>query len=423
MVGNNYYTYDTIPNYSGKQKTLGEILLPPKEIPDEYVIDPSSILKEKGWKYLKGAKDEPRKGTDDFTYQYKEGPMIFPDALDKPSRTIVTGEGGSTPSRFKHVVKFNPTREMNESLDLETKECQAIRKEFGLAKSEWLRRLTPVELELLNMFPPNHTAGPTDGKRAFFMGNALVIGIIQKLGDALEFNNVSYPGDVDEIISKLIARHENKDSTPIQIGPTTSLVPQLNYTGRMATMAYDMDTSAMKGWRKWRIVMNANRQYCGLLDFQIIDTDLWKDGKMRHDALMAGILENLTPQIITDLYNGKSPHKMNLKSKQLIYATNLWAAFIEQEVNWGSNIFQLHTHFGDTRYMYMKDKWENGKKCEYLEKAVPRDYFCSHIFALFSVLEHDLSNIDTIVNKWKKTYMRLQRGALLSSIVLTLKKN
>ena len=40
---------------------------------------------------------------------------------------------------------------------------------------------------------------------------------------------------------------------------------------------------------------------------------------------MAGILENLTPQIITDLYNGKSPHKMNLTSKQLIYATNLWA--------------------------------------------------------------------------------------------------
>ena len=143
--------------------------------------------------------------------------------------------------------------------------------------------------------------------------------------------------------------------------------------------------------------------------FQIIDTDLWKDGKMRHDALMAGILENLTPQIITDLYNGKSPHKMNLTSKQLIYATNLWAAFIEQEVNWGSNIFQLHTHFGDTRYMYMKDKWENGKKCEYLEKAVPRDYFCSHIFALFSVLEHDLSNIDTIVNKWKKTYMRTSK--------------
>jgi hypothetical protein len=27
--------------------------------------------------------------------------------------------------------------------------------------------------------------GPTDGKRAFFMGNALVIGIISKLGNEL----------------------------------------------------------------------------------------------------------------------------------------------------------------------------------------------------------------------------------------------
>ena len=64
---------------------------------------------------------------------------------------------------------------MKESFDLETKECQAIRKEFGLTKSEWLRRLTPVELERLNMFPDNHTEGPTDGKWAkFFMGNLVI---------------------------------------------------------------------------------------------------------------------------------------------------------------------------------------------------------------------------------------------------------
>ena len=185
MIGNNYYTYDTVPNYDGPVTNLSEILLTPGKVPIEYVVEPDSVMKEKGWKYLKGAKDEPRKGRDDFTYTYKEGPMIFPDALDKPSRTIITGEGGATPSRFKHVVKFKPTKKMKESFDLETKECQAIRKEFGLAKSEWLRRLTPVELERLNMFPDNHTDGPTDGKRAFFMGNALVIGIISKLGNEL----------------------------------------------------------------------------------------------------------------------------------------------------------------------------------------------------------------------------------------------
>jgi DNA (cytosine-5)-methyltransferase 1 len=35
------------------------------------------------------------------------------------------------------------------------------------------------------MFPDNHTVGPTDGKRAFFMGNALVVGIIERLAEVL----------------------------------------------------------------------------------------------------------------------------------------------------------------------------------------------------------------------------------------------
>jgi DNA (cytosine-5)-methyltransferase 1 len=87
--------------------------------------------------------------------------MIFPDALDKPSRTIITGEGGSSPSRFKHVI--------------ETKDGKK-------------RRLTPIELERLNMFPDNHTEGVSDVRRAFFMGNALVVGIIEKLGKSLAKN-------------------------------------------------------------------------------------------------------------------------------------------------------------------------------------------------------------------------------------------
>jgi len=50
-----------------------------------------------------------------------------------------------------------------------------------------LRRLSPLELERLNMFPENHTQleGITDAKRAFFMGNALVVGIVEQVGNAL----------------------------------------------------------------------------------------------------------------------------------------------------------------------------------------------------------------------------------------------
>jgi len=85
--------------------------------------------------------------------------MIYPDALDNASRTIITGEGGKSPSRFKHVI----------------------------FSDRGLRRLTPVELERLNMFPDNHTKleGITNTKRAFFMGNALVIGVVEKIGKAL----------------------------------------------------------------------------------------------------------------------------------------------------------------------------------------------------------------------------------------------
>ena len=37
------------------------------------------------------------------------------------------------------------------------------------------------------MFPDNHTKldGITDSKRAFFMGNALVVGVIEKIGKTL----------------------------------------------------------------------------------------------------------------------------------------------------------------------------------------------------------------------------------------------
>src|SRR5690606_10620943 len=94
-----------------------------------------------------------------FEYHYSEGGMVFPDPLDKASRTIITGEGGKSASRFKHVVQT----------------------------PKGFRRLTPIELERLNMFPDDHTEleGVSDAKRAFFMGNALVVGAVEKIGHVL----------------------------------------------------------------------------------------------------------------------------------------------------------------------------------------------------------------------------------------------
>ena len=123
--------------------------------PKEFYINDEELKK---WQYQKGAKSIPRvnKKTG-HEYTYSEGSMGFPDALDKPSRTIITGEGGVSASRFKHVIEVNGRH----------------------------RRLTPIELERLNMFPDNHTEGVTDSKRAFLMGNALVVGIVERIGKQL----------------------------------------------------------------------------------------------------------------------------------------------------------------------------------------------------------------------------------------------
>lgn len=159
MIGGKYWTYHTEPNYNGKYLLLKDILATGKDralITDDYYISPADLPK---WEYLKGGKKETRKTRSGMEFTYSEGSMAFPDYLDRPSRTIITSEGGSTPSRFKHII---------------------VDPENGR-----YRRLIPLELERLNMFPDNHTIGETDTKRAFFMGNALVCGIITKVGEEL----------------------------------------------------------------------------------------------------------------------------------------------------------------------------------------------------------------------------------------------
>lgn len=166
MIDRNVYTAKTTADYKGKLTLLKDLIIHDEtKIPEEFFIKDQD---KKRWEYLKGGKKEERKSKDGFEYNYSEGPMVFPDPLDKPSRTIVTGEGGNSPSRFKHVIK---------------------------TKSGKLRRLMPVELERLNMFPDNHTKDMSNGKmtpdvkRAFIMGNALVVGVIERLGKSL-FNFV-----------------------------------------------------------------------------------------------------------------------------------------------------------------------------------------------------------------------------------------
>lgn len=142
--------------YLGERAILADILEPAVDIPSQFFVEGDDLAK---WKFLKGAKSITRiSRSTGHEYTYDEGPIPFPDPTDGPSRTILTGEGGATPSRFKHLIQTSDGR---------------------------FRRLTPRELERLNGFPGDWTAGMSDGKRAFMMGNALVVGLVERIADSL----------------------------------------------------------------------------------------------------------------------------------------------------------------------------------------------------------------------------------------------
>lgn len=156
------HTYRLTPKSRAHKTTLGEILVPEDEVHDHFFVDEMSLTK---WKYLKGAKREERIHKDSgVTWTYSEGGMSFPEPLDEPSRTVLTGEGGSSPSRFKHIIQTPSGR---------------------------YRRLMPIELERLNGFPDDWTRWQSEGiemsdvRRAFCMGNALVVGVVGRIGKVL----------------------------------------------------------------------------------------------------------------------------------------------------------------------------------------------------------------------------------------------
>lgn len=153
MVDSKVWTKKLIPEVAIK-KTLSEIL--ESNVDEKYEIPDNDLEK---WRKAKGSKNETRKTKEGYEYQYSEGSLPFPDKLDEPARTILTGEGGLSPSRVKHII-----------LDPNSKKY---------------RVLTPIEVERMNGFPDNWTIGMPEGWRYFCMGNALVVGVITKIGKTL----------------------------------------------------------------------------------------------------------------------------------------------------------------------------------------------------------------------------------------------
>ena len=187
-----FCSWNTAARYERKKMVLGDVLV--KEHGSSYEV---SEDRRAEWDYVKGARKEWRirkrdrenvgeelwtiyqdcmasmdqdkwdfheedfaglEG-EDGPYRYVEGAIANPDRLDKASRTVVTAEIGSSPSRMRHIIEQDGVR----------------------------RRLMPIELERLNQFPDNWTRidGIADSKRGFLMGNALVVGVIERLRDPI----------------------------------------------------------------------------------------------------------------------------------------------------------------------------------------------------------------------------------------------
>lgn len=152
MKNGEVFTAHVVPKEE-KATTLREILIDESEVEEKFYLSEATAAK---FEYLRGAKKIERKTVDGHVYQFSEGGMSPTDDLDKPGRTMLTSEGST--NRSTHIIEVNG------------------RKRF----------LTPLECERLNGFDDNWTNTMSDRMRYFCMGNALVVGLIERMGKRIE---------------------------------------------------------------------------------------------------------------------------------------------------------------------------------------------------------------------------------------------
>lgn len=145
------YTAKVMPVYE-RPTALKELL--ETDVEDRYFLG-EDIQK---WEYLKGAKRVLRTSKTGHQYTFSEGPIAFPDDIGLPARTMLTSE--SSLNRSTHVIR-DP-------------------------QNGRLRLLTPLEAERIQGFEDYWTAtGMPEKFRYFCMGNALVVGMITRMGRTL----------------------------------------------------------------------------------------------------------------------------------------------------------------------------------------------------------------------------------------------
>lgn len=164
MIEGQVVTKELEPKYEGSHKVLGDILESPLDLSDTMYLSEDKVDK---FRYLRGAKKFERTNSEGFTYTYSEGAMALVDSADLPSRTLLTSEGAI--SRTTHLIEDE--------------------KGYLL--------LTALETERLQGFPDNWTkvkfskgkeVGVSDTRRKFFMGNALVVEVVESLGKYIAYS-------------------------------------------------------------------------------------------------------------------------------------------------------------------------------------------------------------------------------------------
>lgn len=158
MIEGRVVTKELKPKYEGSRKVLGDILEDPSDLPNSLYLSEDKVDK---FRYLRGAKKFERTNPEGFTYTYSEGAMALVDSSELPSRTLLTSEGSI--SRTTHLIE----------------------------DEKGYRLLTALETERLQGFPDDWTAiklsngkevAVSDTRRKFFMGNALVVEVVESLG-------------------------------------------------------------------------------------------------------------------------------------------------------------------------------------------------------------------------------------------------
>lgn len=164
MIEGQVVTKELEPKYEGSHKVLGDILESPLDLSDTMYLSEDKVDK---FRYLRGAKKFERTNSEGFTYTYSEGAMALVDSADLPSRTLLTSEGAI--SRTTHLIE----------------------------DEKGYRLLTALETERLQGFPDNWTkvkfskgkeVGVSDTRRKFFMGNALVVEVVEFLGKYIAYS-------------------------------------------------------------------------------------------------------------------------------------------------------------------------------------------------------------------------------------------